>query len=178
MEDDKVQIINADGYTYIENNSAYFDIIIIDLPDPKSIELGRLYSYEFYKLCFRSLRPNGLIITQAGSPYFASRSFKCIDKTMEEAGFATVPLHNQVITLGEWGWVAGAKSLNKVQFKAALQNLDFEGISTKWINNEAMTLMTSFGKDFTRDSRDSVEVNTIHNPVLFNYYLKGDWDLY
>jgi len=178
MEDDKVTIINADGYTYLENNNEYYDIIIIDLPDPKSIELGRLYSYEFYKLCFRSLRPNGLIVTQAGSPYFAARAFKCIDETMSEAGFATVPFHNQVITLGEWGWVAGAKSLQKEQFKTALQNLDFKGISTKWINKEAMTLMTSFGKDFTRDSRDSVEVNTIHNPVLFNYYLKGDWDLY
>jgi spermidine synthase len=178
MEHEKVTIINEDGYTYLEKQDNYFDIIIIDLPDPKTIELGRLYSYEFYKLCYKSLRPNGLIITQAGSPYFAARAFKCIDKTMAEAGFATVPLHNQVITLGEWGWISGAKSLSKDQFRQALRNLDFEGIPTKWINKEAMTLITSFGKDFTKDSRDSVEVNSIHNPVLFNYYLKGEWDLY
>jgi len=178
MENEKVKIINQDGYTYLEKNNSYYDIIIIDLPDPKTIELGRLYSYEFYKLCFKSLRKNGLIITQAGSPYFGSRAYKCIDKTMEEAGFATVPLHNQVITLGEWGWIAGAKSLEKQQFKHALQELDFENIPTRWINKEAMTLITSFGKDFTLDAADSVEINTIHNPVLFNYYLKGDWDLY
>jgi spermidine synthase len=178
MEHEKVTIINQDGYTFLEKNQNYYDIIIIDLPDPKTIELGRLYSYEFYKLCYKSLRTNGLIITQAGSPYFASRAFKCIDRTMEEAGFATVPLHNQVITLGEWGWISGAKSLSKSQFKQGLQNLDFKGISTKWINHEAMTLITSFGKDFTEDAKDSVEINTIHNPVLFNYYMKGDWDLY
>ena len=178
MQHEKVMIINEDGYTYLESNNNFYDIIIIDLPDPKTIELGRLYSYEFYKLCHNSLKPHGLIITQAGSPYFATRAFKCIDKTMSEAGFATVPLHNQVITLGEWGWISGAKSLGKGQFKTALQNLDYEDIPTKWINKEAMTLITSFGKDFTRDSKDSVEVNTIHNPVLFNYYLQGDWDLY
>jgi spermidine synthase len=103
LKNDKVTIINEDGYTYLENNEQFFDVIIIDLPDPKTIELGRLYSYEFYKLCFKSLRVNGLIITQAGSPYFGARAFKCIDKTMEEAGFTTVPLHNQVITLGNGG---------------------------------------------------------------------------
>jgi spermidine synthase len=178
MEDEKVKVINADGYTFLEKNEDYYDLIIIDLPDPKSIELGRLYSFEFYKLCNKALRPNGLIITQAGSPYFAARAFKCIDATMAEAGFSTVPMHNQVITLGEWGWIAGAKSLSKVQLKQALQNLDFQDIPTKWINQEAMTLMTSFGKDFTEDSGDSVEVNTIHNPVLFKYYLNGEWDLY
>jgi spermidine synthase len=178
MEHEKVKIINEDGYTFLEKGGVFYDIIIIDLPDPKSIELGRLYSYEFYKLCYRALKKHGLIITQAGSPYFASRAFKSIDKTMEAAGFATIPLHNQVVTLGEWGWVAGSKSLSKDQFKQALQSLDFEGIDTRWINHEAMTLITSFGKDFTAASTDSAEVNTIHNPVLFKYYMQGDWDLY
>jgi spermidine synthase len=171
-------IVNEDGYTFLENNNLFYDIIIIDLPDPKTIELGRLYSYEFYKMCYKSLKTNGLIITQAGSPYFGARAFKCIERTMEEAGFATVPLHNQVITLGEWGWIAGAKSLMKEQFKGALQRLDFEDIPTRWINKEAMTLITSFGKDFTREATAPIEINTIHNPVLFNYYMNGDWDLY
>ncbi len=178
LEDEKVTIINDDGYRYLEDEQNYYDIVIIDLPDPKSIELGRLYSFEFYKLCYNVLRPNGLIVTQAGSPYFAARAFKCIDKTMEKSGFSTVPIHNQVVTLGEWGWVLGAKSLSKDRFKEALVKLDFKGIPTKWINQEAMTLMTSFGKDFTINPSDSIEVNTIHHPTLFKYYLNGEWDLY
>lgn len=178
LEHEKVTTINHDGYAYLEQENKYYDIIIIDLPDPKSIELGRLYSFEFYKLCNKVLRPNGLIVTQSGSPYFAARAFKCIEQTISEAGFSTVPIHNQVITLGEWGWILGSKSLSREQFKQALVNLEFDDISTKWINHEAMTLMTSFGKDFTIDSSDSTEINTIHNPVLFKYYLNGEWDLY
>lgn len=178
LEHEKVTIINQDGFAYLEKEKKYYDVIIIDLPDPKTIELGRLYSFEFYKLCYKALKPNGLIVTQAGSPYFAARAFNCIDQTMAEAGFSTVPIHNQVITLGEWGWMLGSKSLSKEQFKNSLINLDFEGIPTKWINQEAMTLMTSFGKDFTIEPNDSIEINTIHNPVLFKYYLNGEWDLY
>ena len=95
---------------------------------------------------------------------------------MEAASFNCIPMHNQVITLGEWGWIAGSKSLNSEQFLKALRDLEFEGIATRWINNEAMQLCTSFGKDVFEP--DTPEINTIHNPVLFKYYMNGSWDLY
>ena len=178
MNHEKVSIINQDGFNFLEDDRAFYDVIIIDLPDPRTVELGRLYSFEFYKLCFRRLRPHGLIITQAGSPYYAARAFNCIRKTMQAAGFATAPLHNQVVTLGEWGWVLGAKTNDEEVLKTALQALNFDGITTQWINHEAMTLITSFGKKVFPGDADRVEINKIHNPVLYKYYLDGKWDLY
>ncbi len=178
LHNDKVEIINTDGYHYLSNNATLFDVIILDLPDPRTVELGRLYSSEFYSICYKHLRPGGIIVTQAGSPYFATRAFNCIIKTMEDAGFKTVPLHNQVITLGEWGWSFGMKTERKVNLKNELQKLDFSTIETQWINREAMQLITSFGKDVFPGSNDSVRVNRIHDPVLYKYYLKGNWDLY
>lgn len=124
------------------------------------------------------MRPNGVIITQAGSPYYAAKAFNCIDRTMSEAGFTTAPLHNQVVTLGEWGWVLGAKEVDKATLKKALQSLTFDDVPTRWINHDAMTLITSFGKKVFIGDQDSVEVNKIHNPVLYKYYLDGHWDLY
>ncbi|MCG8582551.1 MAG: polyamine aminopropyltransferase [Bacteroidales bacterium] len=178
MNHPKVEIINADGYQYVSDNKAFYDVIIIDLPDPRSVELGRLYSSEFYSICYKHLRPEGMLVTQAGSPYFATKAFNCIQKTMAEAGFNTLPLHNQVLTLGEWGWSIGIKTERDIDLKKQLQSLTYDGISTQWINNEAMQLITSFGKDFFPGSNDSVRVNRIHDPVLYKYYLKGNWDLY
>lgn len=174
----KLEIINTDGYNFIEDCDDMFDVIIIDLPDPKTIELGRLYSYEYYTKCNKHLRKHGVIVTQAGSPYFAPNAFNCIDKTMQAAGFSTLPLHNQVLTLGEWGWILGAKNISSQNIKKELKKLDFEGIETQWINNDAMSLITSFGKDFFSKDSTEVEVNRIHNPVLYKYYLNGSWDLY
>ena len=176
LSNEKVKILNDDGYKYLLATDDYYDIIIIDLPDPRSVELGRLYSHEFYKICYKHLRPGGVIITQAGSPYFATQAFTCILETMKSAGFETVPMHNQVITLGEWGWSLGVKQPNS-NVKKQLQKLEFD-VPTKWINNEAMALITSFGKDFYPWAKDSVYVNKIHEPVLYKYYLKGNWDLY
>jgi spermidine synthase len=179
LNNSKVNIFNQDAYTFLEQTKDFYDVIIVDLPDPKTIEIGRMYSFEFYRFCYRQLRPNGLLITQAGSPYYATRAFQCIDKSMQEAGFATVPMHNQVLTLGEWGWVAGAKHLDSAQFKQSLRSLDFQDIPTKWINQEAMLLMTSFGKNiYGIETAKEVEVNKVHHPVLHKYYLDGNWDLY
>ncbi len=177
LSNNKVHILNKDGYKYIEDTNEYFDVIIIDLPDPKSVELSRLYSYEFYIKCYKHLRQNGVIITQAGSPYFAPQAFKCIQETIKEAGFSTIAMHNQVVTLGEWGWVLGAKNISTEDLREHMQNLSFNDIETKWINKEAMMLITSFGKDFFKQG-NQIEVNKIHHPILYKYYLNGTWEMY
>lgn len=177
LSNEKVEVLNDDGYKYMLSTENYFDVIIIDLPDPRSIELGRLYSHEFYKICYRHLRPGGVIVTQSGSPYFATQAFSCIVETIKSAGFETVPMHNQVITLGEWGWTLGVKQPSYESVKEELQKLEIN-VPTRWINKEAMTLITSFGKDFYPWKKDSVHVNRIHEPVLHKYYMKGNWDLY
>lgn len=182
MWSDKLTVTNTDAYTYLEKDVEHFyDVIIIDLPDPRSVELSRLYSHEFYSICKRKLRPNGFIITQAGSPYFATNAFNCIDKTMESAGFTTIKMHNQVLSMGEWGWVLGSKTdvLKKKELKKAMRQLSFNSVETKWINTESMLLLTAFGKDTAFELPDTnVEVNQIHNPVLQKYYLEGNWDIY
>ncbi len=175
----KVTVQNADAFNWLEQAPGLFDLIIVDLPDPRSVELNRMYTAEFYSLCHLKLRPHGSLVTQAGSPYFATKAFRCIDTTMASAGFETLPLHNHVITLGEWGWVLGQKQdWSQGQLKERARKLDFKGVETQWLNAEAMLMMTAFGKDIYFKVEDSIAVNHIQNPVLYRYYLKGNWDLY
>ncbi|MEN7550883.1 polyamine aminopropyltransferase [Rapidithrix thailandica] len=174
----KVKVLNTDAYTYLANSQNFYDVIIVDFPDPKSIELGRLFSFEFYKMCYKQLRPHGSIVVQAGSPYYATRAFYCVEKTIRKAGFNALPLHNQVLTLGEWGWVIGSKSVPQEKLKPVLQSMTFDSIPTRWLNNDAMHQISSFGKSVIPMDSSAVQVNTIHNPVLPGYYRTGNWDLY
>ena len=174
----KVNIINEDGFNFIEKTDQFFDVIIIDFPDPRTVELAKLYSLEFYSLCNKILKENGFLITQAGSPYYAPRSFKTIDYTMENAGFNTLRIHNQILTFGEWGWIIGSKNREKNTVKKAFLNIDFNGVETKWINNEALNLLVSFGKDIFDKNNDSIRVNKVSDPILYRIYLDGNWDYY
>ena len=172
----KVKILNEDGFTFLEQSDQFYDVIFIDLPDSKNVDLNKLYTVEFYQMAYHLLRPKGHLITQAGSPYYATKANYCIDKSMQAAGFSTLSLHNQVLTLGEWGWIIGSKSFTREQMLNEVRKADYKGISTKWLNQEAVHLISSYGKPLFDTT--GVEVNTINSPVLYRYYLNGNWDLY
>jgi spermidine synthase len=174
----KVKIETADGFNYLEDDSAFYDAIIVDLPDPRTIELSRMYSEEFYRIIKHKLRERGAFITQATSPYYARTSFRCIEKTVNAAGMEAVPMHNQVLTMGEWGWIIASKKHSAERTKDILRSMKYEDIETRWINADAMLQMTYFGKDYPGNLPDTIKTNTLNDPVLFRYYLKSNWDAY
>ena len=170
----KVNIIHDDLLQFISQTNRKYDVVVIDLPDPVSVVTNRFYTREFYQFCRQMLQTDGVLVTQAGSPYFATEAFHIIENTMHASGFFTIPLHNQVITIGEWGWLVGTKH-PIADARTKMVHAQLERIQTRWLNREAITMITSFGKDAT--IRDSLEINTLREPLLYQYYLKGNWQL-
>ena len=178
--DKRISFVMTDAYNYMVNENRHYDLIIADFPGPKDINLSRLYSSEFYKICYRHLRPNGILVTHATSPSLSPKSFWSIKKTIEQAGFTALPMHNFVPTFGEWGWVIGAKrdkeSLRKAISKAISDDMRLNKLSFKWLDTEAMEMLFLFGKPSIDTSK--IEINTIHKPVLPDYYKIANWSLY
>ncbi len=173
LNDNRIKIVNQDAFQFVEQTKELYDVIFVDLPDPNSVDLNKLYTKEFYKLTLKKLSKEGLFITQSGSPYYATKAFYCIKKTMESAGFKTFPLHNQVLTLGEWGWMIGSR--NKI-LKDDFQNLNINTQNLKWLNKESLSQISSFGKPLVDTS--GIVVNTIFKPTLYTYYKAGNWNLF
>lgn len=175
FDDKRVVVQNADALRFLVADSSVYDVIIVDLPDPKSVDISKLYSQAFYRLCKNHLSHTGVMITQAGSPMFAEEAFYCIEKTMASVGLGTLVMHNHVMTLGEWGFVVGSKHMDSSELLRKSRNLNFE--NTRWISKEAMLGLTSFGKSDIK--KEGLKVNTLSNPsVLIDYYLGGEWKLY
>lgn len=85
------KILIQDGVSYLRNNSQKFDLILVDFPFPNGQELAKLYSFEFYNLVKKSLKPDGLTVIdlplyldESGELSHESRT---ILKTMDAAGF-------------------------------------------------------------------------------------------
>ncbi len=174
----KVKIVNQDAFTFLEQAGKFFDVMIADFPDPLSVEVNRLYSLEFYQLCHKRLRPKGAIITQAAGLHFSPLVYRCIDKTLEKAGFYTLPTHNHVYTFGEWTWVIGSKTLSKEQMKTRLQKITLQSLPLRWLTPEAMQGLYAFGRDLIEMKKVDIQVNTLRNPILYHYYQEGTWDKY
>lgn len=173
--DPRVKTLNDDALQFIEGTENHYDLIIIDLPDPKGTELSQLYSREMYALCRKKLAKNGTLITQAGSPYFATKAYYCINKSMRAAGYQTLPLHNDVVTMGHWGWIIGHPQLTENEIRDRIETYDLP-VETRWLNQDALKRLHLFGKALIDTS--NLQINTLNKPVLHRYYLNGNWDLY
>ena len=175
----KVKIHYGDGFHFLKKTSKKFGAIIIDLPDPKTASIAKLYSLEFYKIVKSKLAANGSFITQASSPFFAKKAFLCILKTIRKAGFTAVPLHNQIPTMGQWGFILGSvdPELTSESLRIKLENITFRGINTRFMDRSAMRHMVQYGKDFL-ESYQTIRVSTLANPQIHTYYNSGRWDIY
>ncbi len=181
MINDKIEIINSDASKYIKNSQSLYGVIIADLPDPDSIDLMHVYSRSFYMHIKKHLIKGGVFVTQATSPYFSKKAFLCILKTVRAAGFTAIAYHNQIPTMGEWGWVIGINIKSRVEadLKKQILTIAFDDIKTKFINRNAMISMINFGKGILdSDHEGIIKVNTEINPVLYRYYASGTWEMY
>jgi spermidine synthase len=104
LADPRVKVVVADAFAWLRETDERFDAVIIDMPDPDATATAKLYSQEFYLLARRALAPGGRLVVQAGSPYFAPRTYDCVLNTMRAAGLGVTPYHVNVPTFGDWGF--------------------------------------------------------------------------
>lgn len=168
LDSAKLEILNSDAFTYLTDNAQLFDFIIADLPDPNNSSLARLYSKQFYQLIRQNLAEDGIFVTQATSPYFATDAFWSIAKTVGVAGFENIyPYHTQIPSFGNWGFVIGS-SYEKDTHKPRIS------VETKFLDTNNFANLFDFAKDI---QSDKARVNTLDRPVLLEDYLKG-WKHY
>ncbi len=173
FDDPRVAVENTDAWRFAESSDQVFDVIIIDLPDPKNLTLSKLYSREFYAILVDRLAAGGIIVTQAGSPLFAPQAFWSIDATLADTrnpikpgdGLWTLPYHAYVPSFGDWGFVIAAP---ETHVRRAL-NLP---VGLKFLTQKAWMAAQVFSAD---SDRVAAEVNSIRDHALVGYYNDG-WD--
>ena len=181
MNDKKLHISNDDALNFIKNTNKLYNIIIADFPDPDTMDLMHLYSKIFYSNVKKHLAKGGVFVTQACSPFFSPRVFLSIRKTIASAGMSTLKYHQQIATMGDWGWVIAVDSawMDEDRLKNKFINIDISDIPTRFLTKDILDGMIKFAKDvFFGIKTDKIKINTMNNPVLYQYYNKGRWDIY
>lgn len=113
LSDSRVKVHPMDAFNYVRSAREIYSVIIADLPDPNDTGLGKLYTREFYLMCSKILARDGVMVTQATSPYFSRESFWCIDTTMGAAFGNHLPYTVNVPSFGQWGFVLAGGGLRQ-----------------------------------------------------------------
>jgi spermidine synthase len=185
-----VRIFNQDAYKFVENSSDFYDVVIIDLPDPNNVSLGKLYSQEFYALLAKRLAVGGAVVTQSTSPYFAPNAFWCIHHTMRAVWPQTLGFQVNVPSFGPWGFNVsrqlavsseqadvgrelGKQSLFLDQILSSVDQQLFtttDSIPLRFLKREILPGLFEFDGDM---ADREVEVNRLSNQSLVQYYEKS-----
>ncbi|MBO5371694.1 MAG: polyamine aminopropyltransferase [Lachnospiraceae bacterium] len=173
LESPKLSIQNEDAYRFLEENTQtgnIYDVIIVDLPDPNSETLNKLYTDLFYRLCANSLSKDGVMVVQSTSPYYAPDAYWCIHKTIKKEIPNVYPYHVQVPSFGDWGFQLASR-----------KEIDIEGLRLetegKFLCQDNVQGMFMFGED-ERSKQENLAVNSLSTPKLLQYYLDAekDWE--
>lgn len=168
FDDPRVQVTNGDAFVWLDSTETEpFDIAIVDFPDPNNFALGKLYTTRFYNLLKQKLKPDSSVVIQATSPLVARKSYWCIVKTLEAAGFLVKPYQTTVPSFGVWGY-----ALAKTQAFDAPQKPP-AGVELKFLNDNSFSSMFEFPSDITLPS-EPIEINRLDNQALVRYY-EAEW---
>jgi len=61
LEDPRVELMHLDGRLLVKRSKAYYDVVIVNLPPPSTLQLNRYYSLEFFREVEEALSENGVV---------------------------------------------------------------------------------------------------------------------
>jgi spermidine synthase len=153
---DAANFINA--HTHARADLGY-DLVILDLPDPHSLAINKMYTKQFYRRLMSVLSDGGVVVTQATSPFHAKDVFLSIGMTLRDAGYNALPYRHSIPSFGEWGWwVASRKGLSLSPLR----------VETAYLTDRLARASFEFGKGALHSP--SAKVNSLLEPHLVRMY--------
>ncbi len=161
LNNTKVTVYNQDAFVWAKSCKKKYDAVIIDFPDPSNYSLGKLYSLNFYATIKSILSPDAVIVVQTTSPYFAPKSFWCINKTLMAVFPQVDAYHAYVPSFGEWGY---SIAINGFGTTFNTVNREVKGLR---FYNYQFDKFNYFSKDMISND---IEVNRLDNQILVRYF--------
>lgn len=168
FHDPRVKLVHQDAMSFLQQNTASYDVIIADLPDPSDPALAKLYSRSFFGLAARSLRPGGYFMTQSTSPFRSREAFWCIHNTLASIEVGERKLHAKALqllvpTFGNWGF--NLASFEPIQTKGLRLPSDL-----RFLSEDKLEALFSFPKDI---GALPTKLSTLDRPEVATYYRQG-----
>jgi len=163
LSDPRVHIVNTDAFQWLQQDVGFFDVMVVDFPDPTNFAIGKLYTNSFYALLEKHLAASGYAVIQTTSPLVARQSFWTVVATVESVGLTATPYHAHVPSFGEWGYVLASRRPWRMPERLPP--------GMRFLSLPSLPLLFDFPLDM---ARLPAEVNRLSNQVLVTTY-EREW---
>jgi spermidine synthase len=138
-EDERLNLVIANGLDFVQTTTERFDVIISDSTDP--IGPGEaLFSAEFYTACRRCLNPGGVLVTQNGVVFIqmeeVTATARHLDQIFTDWHFYSAAVPTYTGGIMAFGWASDAKSLRRQPLDTLTQRFEKAAIETRYYTPE------------------------------------------
>lgn len=166
----EVHIHLDDGRTFIENTHAQYNAIILDLPDPLSLQLNRFYTIDFFRQVRLKLRPRGIIcFATSGSEHYISRDQALFLSTLHNSLRAVFP-HVLIIPGERHIFLASERPLTP----DIVPLIETRNIRTRYVNEQYLSARMTDDRRLSLEKRisDDEPVNRDFSPRAFSHRIR------
>lgn len=160
----KVKIHVADAFIWMKNNQAQYDAIFVDFPHPYSVELSRLYSFEFYSFLNKATAENGFIVFDfpysnliyGNLSFYPNGDFNIISNALIKSGFSNIFIYGP-----KESFVFAKPILTDLAFD---EELLFDKVQLMTLSN--LVKLQSIQKNLSHSQVNHSEFNSIFKPYF------------
>lgn len=168
-----LQIYKGDGRFYIKTTHKKYDVIILAVPAPRTIQVNRFYTKEFFTEAKKVLRENGILslTCEGGENYIGpelAEYLGIIYGTLRIAGFDVRIIPGENIK-----FIASKGGTAKIDVKSLQKTLDTRGIKTTFVRdyyleNNLAPERIEYAERIIRGVK-KLRVNTDFKPISYYY---------
>ncbi len=171
LDNNKIKIHNIDGRLFVKQTNKKYDVVIIDLPDPDSVQVNRFYTIEFFSEIKRILNSGGIIsLSLGGGENYLSEEAKKLNSAIYQT--LNIVFNNIIIIPGRINYYVASDSVLDYNYKERIKE---KGIETKYMEFYLDGKITQDRIDYIFDAvKEKVPVNKDFRPISHYFYL-GFW---
>jgi spermidine synthase len=175
LEDPRVEIKTVDGRFFVKRTSEKYDVVILNLPPPSTLQLNRFYTREFFEEVQSILNSNGIFsLVIPSSEYYMGKEMRehngCIYSTLGEV------FHSLLVVPGERSYFIASQTPLSYDAQMLAERMEERGLETKVINEYYIGYKFSKVPRALEDLRSDVVVNRDLQPIGI-YYNIALWNV-
>ena len=170
LADPRITTVATDGRHFVRATAGRYDVVIVDLPDPTTLQLNRFLTVEFFAEVRRILQPGGVLSFGLGHyENFVSPELARVLSSARRTLGQVFP-HVRMIPGGRVFFLAADGPLS-LDIAARLEQ---RGLATRFVNRHYLdaTLAPDRLADLDRAIAQPARLNTDFNPTLYVYFLR------
>jgi len=169
MMDERITIHVIDPQRFIRNTLKTYDVAILNLQDPSTLQSNRFFTLEFYTLLKQKLSPGAVLsFGLQAPPNYLNQEAVDLNSTI----FSTLKkvFQNVIVIPGEKNYFLASDSPLTYQIAKAVQE---KGIENRYVNQYYIddALLKNRGETILLALNPATEINTNLNPVSYRQQL-------